>query len=128
MIYRVINTQTQELIYEYQADVPIEWHGMEFSTHDHVEYVPPVISQDGSIEVQAVRIWTPLEFLRRFTQAERVAIRDAAKASTVIEDYLKILEITTEVRSDDPDVSASLSLLEQNGLIAAGRAQEVLHG
>ena len=128
MIYQVINKQTGQEVYRYSADAPVEWPGYEFSTHDHIEFVPVVINPDDSIQGSAIRVWTPLEFLRRFTQAERVAIRDAAKVSTVLEDYLKILEITTEVRSDDPDSLASLTFLEQAGLIAEGRAQEILNG
>ena len=34
--YAVIRKSDQHQVYEYQADAPIEWTGMEFETHDHV--------------------------------------------------------------------------------------------
>jgi len=45
-----------------------------------------------------------------------------------LEDYLALLELASEVRSDDPDIIAALQMLEGAGLIAAGRASEILGG
>jgi len=39
-----------------------------------------------------------------------------------------LLELASEVRSDDPDIIAALQMLEGAGLIGAGRAQEILNG
>ena len=39
-IYRVIRRTDSQQVYEYQADAPIEWNGMEFADHEHVEQVP----------------------------------------------------------------------------------------
>lgn len=125
MIYSVIDKQSQQEVYRYAADTPVEWPAYPFAAFDHV--AETVINPDGSIEGVAVRVWSRLEFLRRFTQAERISIREASKVSAVLEDYLKILDITTEVRSDDPDTIASLHMLEQAGLIAAGRVTEILN-
>ena len=40
--------------------------------------------------------------------------------------YLKLMELAQEINLDDPDTIAAVQMLEQAGLIAAGRAVEVL--
>lgn len=72
------------------------------------------------------RTLTKLEYLRRFTQQERVGIRTAAKTEPVLEDYLALLDLAQEVSLDDPDTVAAVTLLELSGLIAQGRAAEIL--
>ena len=124
-IYIVTAKATGAEIYRYSADAPIEWSGMQFATHDHT----PVADQGTVTDVPVVAMtWTKLEYLRRFTQDERIAIRTAAKQVPQLEDYLALLELATEVRSDDPDIIAALQMLEGAGLIGAGRAQEILNG
>ena len=73
-------------------------------------------------------VWTPLEFLRKFTAAERITIRAAAKVNASLDDFMFLLERATEVHSDNPDVVNGLALLEAAGLLAAGRAAEILNG
>ncbi len=113
-------------VYRYSADAPIEWSGMEFAAHDHTpEAVDPSLPVDVPVKAMT---WTKLEYLRRFSQDERIAIRTAAKTVPQLEDYLQLMELATEVRSDDPDVVSALQMLEGAGLIGAGRAQEILNG
>jgi hypothetical protein len=122
----VTRKSDQAEVYRYNADAPIEWSGMEFVTHDHApEAVDPSAPTDAPIVAMT---WTKLEYLRRFTQAERIAIRGAAKVVPELEDYLQLLELASEVRSDDPDIASALAMLEGAGLIGAGRAQEILNG
>ena len=45
---------------------------------------------------------------------------------TVLADYLQLMELAQEINLDDPDTVAAVQMLEQSGLIAAGRAVEVL--
>ncbi len=124
--YIVTRKSDGEEIYRYSADAPTEWNGMEFSTHDHLP--APAINADGSIDAQSVRVWTVLEYKRRFTQDERIAIRYAAGQSQELDDYLELLKDAQEVRSDDPDILKALAALEAFGLLAQGRAQEILNG
>lgn len=124
MIYTVTDKATGAEVYRYEADAPIEWGGMEFATHDHVE-LPTTIE---SLEPSAVHVWTVLEYKRRFTQEERIAIRGASGQSQELDDYLDLLKDAQEVRSDDPDILKALADLEQFRLIAQGRAQEILNG
>ena len=123
--YVVTRKSDGQEVYRYNADAPIEWSGMEFVTHDHT----PEADASGITDVPIVAMtWTKLEYLRRFTQAERIAIRGAAKVVPELEDYLQLLELATEVRSDDPDIASALAMLEGAGLIGAGRAGEILNG
>jgi hypothetical protein len=71
-------------------------------------------------------IITKLEYLRRFTAQERVTIRAAAKENPVLEDYLALMELAEEIETGDPDTIGAVNMLEQVGLIGAGRAAEIL--
>lgn len=71
-------------------------------------------------------ILTKLEYLRRFTPQERVTIRQAAKAEPVLEDYLAMLELAENIDTNDADTIAAVNMLEMSGLIATGRAVEIL--
>jgi len=125
-IYIVTAKATGAEIYRYSADAPIEWSGMQFADFDHtLEVEAPGTVTDVPVVAMT---WTKLEYLRRFTQDERIAIRTAAKQVPALEDYVALLELASEVRSDDPDIIAALQMLEGAGLIAAGRAQEILNG
>jgi len=91
-------------------------------------------SPDAPVEPVDTRVYggrrelTPLEFLRLLTQPERVAVRTAAKTNATIEDYLDLIDKADTVNLDNTDVSGGLMLLEQAGLLAAGRAEEILNG
>lgn len=126
MIYVVTAKATGQVVYRYDADTPIEWQGMEFTTHTHA---PEVVDEPGISDIPIVAMtWTKLEYLRRFEQAERIAIRTAAKSVPQLEDYMALLELASEVRNDDPDIITALQMLEGAGLIGEGRAQEILNG
>lgn len=109
-------------VYRYQSEAPVEWNGMEFSTHDHVAMTQQPVTPTGP------RTMTKLEYLRRFTVEERVAIRAAAEQNAVLADYLALMELAQEINTGDPDTIAAVQMLEQAGLIATGRAQEILNG
>lgn len=125
MIYIVTRKSDSQEIYRYSADAPVEWSGMGFDTHDHTA----MFEEGGVVDTPIIAMtWTKLEYLRRFTQDERIAIRVAAKQVPQLEDYLALLELASEVRSDDPDIVAALAMLEAAGLIGVGRATEILGG
>ena len=109
-------------VYRYQSDTPVEWNGMAFATHDHTEQAEQPVLPSGP------RTMTQLEYLRRFTVEERVAIRAAAAHNPVLADYLQLMELAQDINTGDADTIAAVTLLEQTGLIAPGRANEVLNG
>lgn len=67
---------------------------------------------------------TQLEFLRRFTSQERIAAKTSA--DPVIEDFMYLLTLAQNIRLDDPDTIAGVNYLEQQGILAEGRATEIL--
>lgn len=113
-------------ITRYAATTPVEQIdglAVPFTDFEHTELA------DGAVDVTPTSYtWTKLQYLRRFTQAERIAIRGAATQSAELDDYLELLALAEEVKSDDPDIIAALNMLEGAGLLAPGRAQEILNG
>ena len=69
-----------------------------------------------------------VDFLRLFTQAERIAIREAAKVNPLIADYQDMLDATDKPRLSDPDIQTGVPLLELGGFLAPGRAAQILAG
>ena len=72
-----------------------------------------------------IRFLSRVQFLKRFTQSERIAIRTAAKVSPVVEDFMDLLNSTSEVNLDDQTTGEGLDALELAGLIHVGRAAEI---
>ena len=69
---------------------------------------------------------TKLEFFDRFTDAEQVAIYDAAKTVTAIQVWLDKFKLASDIDVTDPRTIAGINALEAAGLLAAGRAAEIL--
>jgi len=121
-------------IYRYMADAPVEWGGMDLVTHDHTpqpQEVEPVVPS-------VPRTWTKLKFERKFTDAEWQAgqsfnatfesneyLTDAQKLT--IRRGLNDYRIALDISSVDPGVINLLGLYELFGVIAPGRAQEILN-
>lgn len=72
------------------------------------------------------KVLTKFEFLNRFTQTERVAIRAAAASNGSLADFMQMLEIATDVDVTNEATVAGVTFLETVGLLAAGRAAEIL--
>ncbi len=79
---------------------------------------------DPPVAIKAVL--EPIDLLRRFTFAEEVAIRTAAKADVGIEVFLARLAAAKTVKLDHPDTLAGLQYLKSKGLIEPARAAEIL--
>lgn len=120
--YAVQNRTTGEIVHAYTADEPSHADLYPFDTYNHIPQ--PVVVEPVVREVSGI------SYLRRFTQAERIAIRGAASQSAVLDDYLKLLDATIAqggmVNLDDEDTVAAVQMLEYVGLIATGRAVEIL--
>lgn len=120
--YAVQNRFTGETVHAYTADQPSHADVYPFDTYNHIPQ--PVVIEPVVREVSGV------SYLRRFTQPERIAIRAAAAQSPVLDDYLRLLDITIAqggiVNLDDEDTVTAVNMLEQVGLLATGRAAEIL--
>ncbi len=77
-------------------------------------------------ELYPVPPMTPVEFWRLFQQAERIAIRASTDPQVV--DMREMLAISDRVDRQDSETITNVKHLEEIGLLAAGRAAEVLAG
>lgn len=73
-----------------------------------------------------VSIMTKFEFLSRLTMAERIAIRTAAKTDTIIEDFLSMMEIATDIDVKNETTIAGVDYLIEQKLLAPERRPEIL--
>jgi len=78
---------------------------------------PPVVDELNKID-----------FLRLFTQAERITIRQAARVNPQVEDYQDMLNHASIVKLSDHDIQAGIPALEAAGIIGPGRAAQILAG
>lgn len=88
------------------------------------------IAANPSIDSMTV---TKYDFRKLFTLNERIAIDNAASNTNIPAQYratlvtiLKDLELSAVVILTNPDVAAGVNLLETIGLIASGRAADIL--
>lgn len=126
--YRAKNAETLEVV-EYQADAPMPEHlSPPWEVFRLVEFGPVDDDQGGAPPTVygGRRVISKLEFLRLFTPEERITIRAAAQQSPVVQDFMHMLELAESVNMDDVETQVGVPLLEQSGLIGAGRAQEIL--
>jgi hypothetical protein len=85
------------------------YDGTNFSKAPYVRVIVPV---------------TRLEFLRRFTPEQRIAIR--ASNDPLIIDGRELLDMATDVSADDPDTILYVRYLQQQGFISAEDADRIL--
>lgn len=109
-----------------------QWQGIQWIILPERPVIPvlePVPEPQPTPESPVIA--TPLakiDFLRLFTQAERIAIKAAAKTNPIIEDYQYMLDNSNTVLLTDPDIQSGVPLLEAAGLIGLGRAVQILAG
>lgn len=75
-------------------------------------------------ETPGIRVLGKRSFMQRFTQAERIAIRNST--DDIVIDIHEDLKMTSFVDLDHPDTGASLDYLTAIGLLVAGRKDEML--
>lgn len=125
--YQVKSKATGDLVFVYNAASPIEWNQYPFTSYDHIEtpYVDPSVPPPPPPSNTTL---TRVAFLRRFTQDERIAIRTAAASSPAVQDYMNLLELAEDVSLADPVTIGGVQALETSGILATGRAAEILNG
>ena len=67
-----------------------------------------------------------LDFLKRLTFAERVAIETATETDPEVRVVKQSLLAADEIRVDDPEMVAGITLYVSKGLIAESRIGEIL--
>lgn len=81
---------------------------------------------DSLVKAYVTTTVTRLAFMQRLTADERIAIRTAAQSNAAVQDYLELLNVSEEVDVTHPTTVAGVQQLEASGLLAAGRAAEIL--
>lgn len=66
------------------------------------------------------------EFLKLFTPDEYSAIKNAAAVNSTLDYYWQQFMLAEFVAMDDPDTIGGINMLKAAGLIATGRADEIL--
>lgn len=69
---------------------------------------------------------TKLQFLRRFTSEERIAIRELAKTNGIVFDAMELLNMAEYISVTDPDTITLINYLVYVGILSPERAQEIL--
>jgi len=72
------------------------------------------------------RIMSHFLFMKRLTQEERIAITLMEDTQPLIKDWVKMFTMAGEISLDDPDLVQGLYGLEAMGILAPGRAAEIL--
>lgn len=81
---------------------------------------------DPSAVVETTALITQLQFMERFTESELVAIYTAAKQNIQIEVWLDKVKLAQEIDLTNQSLINGLHALEASGVIAQGRADEIL--
>lgn len=107
-----------DTLYEQGLSVGIGWGW------DGEFYTP--INQPMADSVKVTTKLTVNAFKRRLTQAERIAIRQAAEVNAEVFDFLDLLNTSTHVDLSDPILSEGLDSLTLAGILLEGRKEEIL--
>lgn len=97
-----------------------------------IEFVCPGYTYDGSVFTAPPVITVPpapiskLDLLRRFTAAQRIAIR--ASTDPVIIDAMQLMDLADYISLIDPDTVNLVAYLEATGFINAADAANILGG
>jgi transcriptional antiterminator len=126
MKYQIVNVELDIVVAEYTANAPMLPNQFD-AAYSGANYITRAVDTEVVLNSGVNSItYTKLEFLRRFTQDERITIRTVAKTNAQIEDFMDLLNLAENVVSTDADVIAALTLLEQAGILNAGRATEIM--
>lgn len=71
-------------------------------------------------------ILTKREFLKRLTATEYAAVKTATASNGIIDYYWQLFMVAENIDLTDPDTIVGINTLEQLGLIAVGRASQIL--
>ena len=77
---------------------------------------------------EPITVVSRLDFLRRFTRTERIALRAAETTDPVVADFLLMLTLAEDVDLTSPDVTEGLAYLEANGFVTAEHGTAIRNG
>ena len=83
--------------------------------------------ENGVLTLRSESKLTKLQFRKRFTADEKVAIYEAAVTNAALRVFIDDIQSAEFVDLEDVDVIAGVEQLAKNGLISENRAAEILH-
>lgn len=124
--FKATNLSTNEVV-EYSDELPNSEH---LTNNWKLEEVItlPIIEREDVIQEPIERIWDTLDFLRRFTDTERKTVWAVRDTNADLNDAIILLMKSDRVFNTDSDVIKIVTMLESVGILATGRAQEILNG
>ena len=109
--------------------------GVEVTRYSCADIDPTIYPGDEYEHVVAVDLpyipskdLTHLEFIKRLTPQELVAIYSTAKVNMELYVWVEMFRMAEVVNAQDPLILMGLLNLEAAGLLAAGRTLEILNG
>jgi hypothetical protein len=135
---KVVNDTVIEVLDALEDRIHPELHGEYVQVPDAV--APGFVKTGRKFEAPApvaaaappppapVTVISRLNFLRRFTRAERIALRAAETTDPVVADFLLMLTLAEDVDLTSPDVTEGLAYLEANGFVTAERGATIRSG
>lgn len=91
-----------------------------------IEAVRAFTWQPDAVSIPTPRLMTHEQFIQRFTAAEWEAMTQAARDNAAMDAWMRRFSLAHVINLDDAATQAGVQALEIAGLLAAGRAQEVL--
>ena len=90
------------------------------------KYINGAFTELPPAPAHPIRVITKLDYMNRFTDTELANIYTAAKLNVSVEVWLEKFKLASDINLDDPRTIAGLQSMEAAGLLAAGRATEIL--
>ena len=70
--------------------------------------------------------WPLIDFRKRFTAAEKVALYQAAETDIMVKIFLDDVAATPEIVQDDPELNQGIAYVVSKGILTLERAGEIL--
>ena len=135
---KVVNDTVIEVLDTLEGRIHPALHGEYVQVPDAVEpgfvkngrkfEAPVPVAPAAPPPPEPVTVVSRLDFLRRFTRAERIALRAAETTDPVVADFLLMLTLAEDVDLTSADVTEGLAYLEANGFITAERGAAIRTG
>lgn len=121
--YAVHRRKDRAEVYRYTADAPVEWAGYALATHTHDPIPDAVLPSPAARPAQQ---WPTLEFLLRFTAAERIDARKLRVSDPPMNDFFSLLEMSETIHSDDKNTRLGMGYLTVKGVLTPERMAVIL--
>ena len=109
-----------------EGELYANFTGYEWQMLEYHYYPDPIPVPEPVPEPIKITILTPYEFLKRFTSEERKAIKAATLTNPDVDDLWTMFTVAQNIDLKNQDTINGVDALESLGILAAGRAAEIL--